>query len=255
MRKSWLPFLLSILLVPAVGGTAAAQTADEIAEKVLAALGGRDALSKLTSRRSIGTITVSSPQGDINGTIEINSKAPNKSSTHIELDLSAMGMPDKMMIDQKFDGTTGSNINSMQGEQEWTPNQLQNLRNSSFPTPLLNYKARGTTLEALPKETVAGKSYLVLKATPKEGSFSKIYIDPDTFLPARSITTVTMAQVGEVEQTVELFDYRAVDGVKLPFRQVNTNSLQSATFKFTKVEHNVEMPDALFRKAALPMSR
>ena len=40
-----------------------AQTADEIIEKHLAATGGRAALSKVTSRVSNGTITVTTPIG------------------------------------------------------------------------------------------------------------------------------------------------------------------------------------------------
>ena len=255
MKKTWLPIVLSILLVPVVSGTATAQTADEIAEKVLAALGGKEALGKLTSRRAVGTITVSSGQGDLKGPIEIVNKAPNKSHSHIELDTAPLGGPGMMMIDQKFNGTTGVNQNSIQGEIEWSLNQIQNAKNNFFPTPLLNYKARGTTLEALPKEQVGAKSYLVLRATPKEGSPVKIYVDPDTFLPARTWVKVDMASVGELEQTVELFDYRVVDGVKWPFRLVNTNAQQSATFTFTKIEHNVDLPDARFNKTPAPGAR
>ena len=254
MRKTWLPLLLSILLVPCVAGTASAQTADEIAEKVLAALGGKEALSKLTSRRSTGTITLATPQGELTGTLEISSKAPNMSRTLIELDLSAMGQPEKMRIEQKFDGVNASYVTS-QGEVQPTDNQIQNAKNALFPTPLLSYKANGITLEALPRETVSGKSYIVLKATPKAGSSSKIFIDPDTFLPARTVSTVNMAQTGEIEQTIELFDYRVVDGVKVPFRTVNSNAQQAAEFKFTKVEHNVALPDALFRKGSAPEVR
>lgn len=249
MRKTWLPLLLSIFIVPIAARTASAQTPDEVAEKVLAALGGKDALSKLTSRRATGTITLATPQGELQGTIEITAKAPNMSRTLIELDLSPMGQAEKLRIDQKFDGVNASYVTT-QGEVQPTDNQIQNAKNAIFPTPLLNYKANGITLEVLPKETVSGKSYIVLKATPKAGSTSKIYIDPDTYLPARTLATINMAQAGEVEQTVELFDYRVVDGIKVPFRTVNSNAQQAAEFKFTKVEHNVALADALFRKGA-----
>jgi len=252
MKKTLLPILLCLLFVPMAAGKASAQTADEVVEKVLTALGGRDALSKITSRRSFGTIVVTNANGDIPGTVEVDAKAPNKSRTHLELDLTALGMPDKMIIDQKFDGVNGSSVNSMQGDQELTANQLQNAKNNLFPNVLLNYKAAGITVELLPKETVAGKSYLVLKSTPKEGSALKIYVDSDTYLPAKSVTKVDLPQLGEVEQTVELSDYRAVDGVKVPFRTTNSNAVQTAKFTYTKIEHNVDLPDALFRKASTP---
>src|SRR4030095_9216637 len=44
MKKAWLPFLLSILLVPAAGSVASAQTADEVIGKGLHAPRGREAL-------------------------------------------------------------------------------------------------------------------------------------------------------------------------------------------------------------------
>jgi hypothetical protein len=83
----------------------AAQTADEIVEKHLAAIGGRAALSKLTSRVMAGTITVATPAGEFSGPIEIWNQAPNKVRTLINLDLSNVGVG-KMTIDQRFDGTT-----------------------------------------------------------------------------------------------------------------------------------------------------
>ena len=253
MKKTWLPFVLSVLLVPALSGVALAQTADEVVNKVIAALGGRDALSKLTSRRSVGTVVINTPNGDLPGTAELDSKPPNKSRTHIELDLSAMGMADKMVIDQKFDGTNGVATNSMQGDAEISTNQLQNARNNMFPTPLLTYKERGIAAELLPKESVNGKSYLVLKLSPKEGSSVKMFIDPDTYLPARTVVTVNApAMGGEIEQTSELSDYRDSGGIKVPYKIVNTNAQQSATFTFQKVEHNVDLPDSLFAKTPAP---
>ena len=59
----------------AAQGAAAAQDPDSVIEKFLAASGGRDAISKLTSRRSTGTVAVSTPAGDIQGTIQIEGKA------------------------------------------------------------------------------------------------------------------------------------------------------------------------------------
>ena len=48
--------LAALLVLPAL--PAHAQTADEVVEKYLTAIGGRAALSKLTSRTTTGTISV-----------------------------------------------------------------------------------------------------------------------------------------------------------------------------------------------------
>jgi len=65
------------------------------------------------------------------------------------------------------------------------------------------------------------------------------------------VTKINSLQTGgELEQTAELSDYRAVDGVKVPFRIVNSNALQTGTIVLTKVEHNVPLDDAIFSAKA-----
>src|SRR6185295_12160740 len=94
------------ILVLGWTGLAHAQTADEIVEKHLAAIGGRAALAKLKSRTMTGTITVSTPGGDISGPVELVAQAMNKSRMLIKLDLSALGAG-QMVFDQRFNGETG----------------------------------------------------------------------------------------------------------------------------------------------------
>lgn len=249
MKRVTLPVLLSLLFVPAVAGRVITQSADDVVEKHLAALGGREALGKLTSRRSTGTITIATPNGDLSGPIEISIKAPNRSRVLIQLDLSALGAPDKMVIEQKFDGTAAWALNSMQGDTEITGNQLDNMRNNTFPSALLNYKTAGAKLEVLPGEQIAGKDVVVLRATPKTGSVSRLFLDAQTYLVVRTVATINSPQAGgDIEQTGEFSDYRVVDGVKVAFQVVNSNPVQTGTIKLTKVEHNVAIDDAIFSK-------
>src|SRR5688500_2192221 len=99
--------LVAVAAVTALWSSPAlAQTADEIIEKHLSATGGRAALSKLTSRRVTGSITIGTPVGDLAATIEVYSKTPNKTRTLIKVDLSAVG-GGQVVNDQRFDGTTG----------------------------------------------------------------------------------------------------------------------------------------------------
>lgn len=239
-------------MAPSLVTSAATQTADEVVEKHLAAMGGREALGKLTSRKATGTITVSTPNGNLTGPLEVYSKAPNKARAYMVLDLSPMGMNDKLTLDQKFDGTTGWALNTLQGDRQITGNQLDNMKNASFPNPLLTYKETGTKVELLPNETIGAASMIVLKITPKVGSVSKLYLDPQTYLVVRSTATVESPEMGgAVEQVAEASDYRTVDGVKIPFKTTNISNLggtqvQNVTFVFTKVEHNVPIDDAMF---------
>jgi outer membrane lipoprotein-sorting protein len=249
------PLLLSLLiasslLAPAMADSGAQTTADEIIEKHLAAIGGRDALAKLTSQKATGTMTIGTPNGDLTGPVEMLSKAPNKARVYIQLDLTPVGMSDKMVIEQKFNGTSAWMMNSMQGDQEITGNQLDNMKNNAFPTPLLNYKSTGAKAELLPKEDLNGKPALVVLFTPKAGSPVRMYFDPETFLLLRSKATINTPETGDLEQIRDMSDYRTVAGIKSPFMMVNTNSQQVLKIKLEKIEYNVPIDDAVFGKTA-----
>jgi len=238
------------LIVCAVVGTAQAQaqTADEIVEKHLAALGGRAALAKLESRTATGTITVSTQGVDLPGSVEIYAKAPNKARSLIRLDLSSVGAGE-VTVDQRCDGKSGFVSNSMQGDREITGGQLQSMLNAHFPSALLTYKEAGAKVELLGKEKVGDRAVFVLQYTPKTGPASKQYFDAETYLLVRAVTTFDVPEAGgEVEQTSDLGDYRAVDGVQAAFSITNTNSMQTATIRLTKVEHNKPIDDAMFAK-------
>jgi outer membrane lipoprotein-sorting protein len=250
MRHAFLPLVLVLALLPATPLPAAVQSADEIVEKHLAALGGREALNKLTSRKATGTVVFSTPGGEFKGPIELYNKAPNKARALIKLDLSAAGMTEPMVIDQRFDGTSGRTANSVQGDTDISGNQLENMRNNMFPSSLLNYKANGVKVDVQPKETVEGTEYLVLLMTPKSGSAVKMYLDPATYLVARTSAKIMSPELGEFEQTGQVSDYRVVDGIKMPFKSVNSSPQQTVTILIEKVENNIAIDDAMFKGVA-----
>jgi len=232
-----------------MSAAASAQTADEIIEKGIVASGGREALAKVTSRATTGTMTVSTPGGDIPGTIEVLNQAPNKVQTVLKLDLSAMGAG-MMTIEQRFDGTNGYATNSMQGETPLTSSQLDTWRNTIFPSPFLDYKERGTKIELTGKEKIGETDVYALLITPAKGPATRLWMDAATYQPVKSVTTVETAEVGPVEQTVVLSDFREVDGIKTPFKLVGSSAVQTFTIVVTKIEHNVTVDPARFAKPA-----
>lgn len=227
-----------------------AQTADEIIEKHLAATGGRAAYAKLMSRKAVGAITLTSPVGELAGTIELYSKKPNKSRTYIKLDLTALGAGE-VISDQRFDGTTGYVIDSIQGNRTIEGAQLDAMRNGSFPSPLLNYKDLGTTITLGNRDKVDGKDAYTLTLMPKAGPSTRVFIDATSFMLIRTATTLNVPQLGgDIEQVVDFSDFRDVDGIKVPFRTKSTNPAQTVTATMTSVVHNAEIDDATFVKPA-----
>ena len=245
--KSFSRRLFLALLLLAWARVAPAQTADEVVDKYLAALGGRDALGKLQSRSMTGTITVSTPGGEVSGPVEIVAQAPNKSRTLIKLDLSALGVG-QMTFDQRFNGTTGYVMDSLQGDRDIAGDQLEAMKNTIFPTPLLHYKEAGSTVELVGREKVGDREAHVLVLKPKTGPVVRQFIDAESFLPIKIVVKIDTGQFGEVEQTTELSDYRAVDGVKVPFAVKTSSAVQSSSVVLSKVEHNTTIDETLFSK-------
>jgi len=226
---------------------ATAQTVDEVIEKSITAMGGRAAMEKIKTRSMTGAISLSTPAGEIPGTVEIQNAAPNKMRTVIKADLTQFGAG-QLLIEQRFDGTTGYMINSMQGDQPITGDQLESMKNNSFPHLFLDYKAKGVTATLSGKEKVGDRDAFVLVFAPSAGPPIKTFIDAESFLPVRSIAKITTPQTGEIEQTADSSDFRDVDGVKVPFSIKLTNAMQGVTMTFSKCENNVTIDDKVFVK-------
>jgi outer membrane lipoprotein-sorting protein len=240
--------LLVVSLLMGFAHAVPAQSADDIIEKHLAALGGRAALEKITSRTMVGTVTVSTPAGDVSGPVEVMAQAPNKSRTLITLDLSALGAG-RMVVDQRFDGTSGYVLDTLQGNRDISGSQLEAMRNNVFPSPYLKYKDAGTTVELSGKEKLGDREAYLLILKPKSGPITRQYIDAESYLAVRSVIKVDVPQIGgELEQTTELVDYREVDGVKVPFQVKTSSAVQTANIIITKVEHNKTIDPAMFSK-------
>ena len=227
---------------------AVAQTADEIIEKSIAAMGGRAAFDKIKTRSMTGTITLQTPAGDIPGSIEILNARPNKARTLIKADLSAFGAG-PLVIDQRFDGQTGYVIDTLQGNRDMSGNQLDNIRNQGFPHAFLNYKDAGFSVKLEGKEKLPNGEAYLLVFTPAKGSVLRQYVDAQSMLPVRFSITVNVPQIGaDVEQTTTVEDYREVDGVKMPFKVTSFSSVQSFSVTLDKVAHNVDVDEKLFVK-------
>jgi zinc protease len=245
LRRVALLAVLTLWSIPAL-----AQTADEIIEKHLAASGGRAALGKVTSRVSNGTIALTTPVGELKGTIELYQKKPNKTRTLVKIDASAFGGTE-IINDQRFDGTSGYVIDSFNGNRDLTGEQLEAMKNGSFPTPLLNYKEIGTTATVGNREKVGTGDAYVIQLTPKSGPAVKVFIDAETFMLVRTILTINVPQLGgPIDQVVDFSDFRDVDGIKIPYMTKSTNPVQSITSTVTSIKQNVEIDDSSFVKPA-----
>jgi outer membrane lipoprotein-sorting protein len=227
--------VLSVAILLLVATSAGAQTADELIAKNIAAKGGMEKLKAVQSFRQTSDITV---QG-MAAKLTIYSKRPNLTRQEIVVG------PETIV--SAFDGQTPWMVNPMSGSTQATVitgPQADMIRNdASFDGPLVDYKARGTTVELVGAEDVDGTAVHHLKVTGADGLVKHIYLDASTSLEMK-VTTETPE--GLVEQ--RFTDYRDVGGLKVPYSiTVLTGGAVTAQIKLLTVDLNAEIDDALFR--------
>lgn len=205
-------------------------SAESIFQKYEQAIGGSDAINKITTRYIKGTI--SSPFGTQE--FEQYNKAPDK----YWLALTTQ---------------RGQRVQAWDGTQGWTKdNRVQPMRdttdtkfNSDFyrTLKLTNYAKQARVFR---KEKVNDKDcWVVMVRWPDTPFTDMLYFDVDSGLLVRRVNMRRTA-LGPLPNTSDVSDYRDVNGVKMPFRitQSNPDSIQNITVSEIKV--NVPVDDAKF---------
>ncbi len=244
--------VLSLVFVPvaiawqaqsAPSATAAAEklpAVEEILSHYVAALGGKQAMEKITSRVSKGSFELP----ELTGTIVMYDKAPNQSFSQTDL-------PGWGRVIRCFDGTRGWGERPDTGVQDFTDAEIAAAkRNTDF--------YREMHLEKVfPKMTVTGKMRMnghdsyVVQGIADATTADTMYFDAATGLLFHVDSERTTSE-GKSHVRNDLEDYRAVDGVKVPFLQrVRTDELEY-TIKLTEVKQNTPIEETIFRKPAKP---
>ena len=174
--KKRICFVLALFTIVA-GSFCSAQTVDEIIDKHLAALGGKE---KLKSVQSIKLNIKGQAQG-FEFPIEMLSKKNGsiKSTTTIQ----------NMKMIQAYDGNSqmGWFTNPMMGEkkpQKMNEEQMKQMREQGekMQSDLIDYKENGGVAEYLGKEDMDGEEVYLVRLTKKNGSITYYYIDVITNL-------------------------------------------------------------------------
>lgn len=217
-----------------------APTVDQILDKYVQAIGGREALEKITSWVIKQTLEISAM--GLKAESETYAKAPNKTLTI--LNISGIGV-----IREGYDGQTAWSEDPMTGLREKSGVELAaTVREADFHGAL-KIRQRYSKLELKGKEKVGDRETWVILATPAEGAPVKMYYDAQTGLLARTDTEEESPEGKfSVQTTVE--DYREVDGVKLPFTSRGKTPIANMVIKTFEVKSNVAIDDAKFKKPA-----
>jgi hypothetical protein len=119
--------------------------------------------------------------------------------------------------------------------------------------PLVDWKAKGSTVEYLGTEDVDGTLAHKLKVVRKNGDVTFVYLDPDAFLEIRK-TTQRVEQGAQVEVETDVGDYEKIAGVFLPFsiESGRKGDPDKQKIIIDKAEGNISVDDAIFRFPTAP---
>jgi outer membrane lipoprotein-sorting protein len=228
--------LFAVVAVPA-----AAQTADDIIAKSFAAQGGIEKLKAMTAVRMTGRMVVGP---GMEAPIVLEIKRPKS----MRVDIFIQGMT----IVQAFDGADAWMLNPMGGGStaELLPSDMKKMveEQADLDGPLMDYKAKGHTVELLGKETAEGTECFKLRVTEKDGDVTVFYLDTETYLAVRQEARRTMGGV-EVDNETIIGDWKDVGGMLFPHAidsgQKGAPQRQKMTIE--KIEINVPIDDARFK--------
>ncbi len=218
-----------------------AQTVDEIIAKNYASKGGLEKWKSIQTQKMTG---VAAAQGFELGMV-VYGKRPNLGRQ--DLTIEVPGQPPVTMVNI-FDGVKAWMINPMTGSDaptEMSGAEADTVREQSdFDGSLVDYKAKGHTIELVGTETLGTKKVHHLKVTRKGQPVQHYYLDTET---GYEVKVATEAGASPATET-ELSEYRTVDGVQVPhlIRVLQGGQVQ-AELRITKVEFNVPLDDALFK--------
>jgi hypothetical protein len=237
MRRTLTALVLGVLTAL----PAAAQTADDVIAKHMAAVGGLAKLQAVKSVRMTGRITLG-PGVEAPMVLEI--KRPRS----LRLDFTVQDM----VGSQGYDGTkawmlmpfTGSKVPQEMSADEASMFEEQ----ADIDGPLVDYKAKGNTVELLGKEKVEGSDTYKLKVTLKSGAIRTFYLDADTFLEIKE-EGKRMLRGTEMETETIVGDYKQVDGLMMPHALDSgvKGTPRRQKIVVEKIELNVPIDDARFK--------
>ncbi|MEO8373367.1 MAG: c-type cytochrome [Candidatus Solibacter sp.] len=213
------------------GATPAPQvTADQILEKYVAALGGADALKKVTTRVMTGATIVNGSETPI----EIFTKAPNR----------------------RVSISSGSSYTAFDGALSWMGSKGRPARELSVSESdggsidaefslALRMKEIFPQLRRGRPETIGGVECEVLTGTRPGKTPVRMYFDKNSGLLLRLIRYAE-TPVGRNPTQLDYSDYREVDGVKSPWRWTLSRPNGRFTIQLKEAKNNVPIDDAKF---------
>jgi len=200
-----------------------AQTADEIISKHIEAIGGADAWRKVNSIKMEGSLQVQGANVSMTQTV-LNGKGNRQ-------DITVMGMNGYIIL-SPTSGWIFMPFNGQAAPEAMTAEQVaESQAELDAQGNLIDYAAKGHTVEYLGKDDVEGTECFKLRVNLKSGKPETLFLDTKSYLIIRSIS-VQKANGQEAEITTNFSNYEKLPegifmskSIGLPFGELNINKI------------------------------
>lgn len=238
-RAGWVAVALLVLGANAAAQTNPLPTAESILDAYAAKCGGREALARISNRRTTATLkmAVMPVPGEVTSTV--TKAGPYR----VVVETPGLGR-----IEYGSDGRTIWEINPMSGPRIWEGQAGQRFKILYGLDLPIRWREVFKKVEGAELATVGGKPAFKVQALTLEDYPVAYYFDQASGLLVKTEYSVELA-TGPSLSTVLLSDYRPVDGILFPFTQVRREVGQEMSLTFKSVEFNLELPQETF---ALP---
>lgn len=218
-----------------------AQTADEVVEKYITAMGGLDAFKKVNTVKMTGILIT---QGN---NLPMTTQIVQGKAMRTDVKIAAQ------TITNVYNNGKGWKVNPLGGAP--TPTDVTGTELNSFKSQatlinlLMDYKEQGHQVELAGQEEVGGIKIFKIKLTNKEdGKVTMYFINSVTNLLNK---TVSKKEMQGVETDVETYftNMRDIDGLK--FSMLILQKKQGQIFqqiKWDKIELNTPIDEKIFEK-------
>lgn len=239
-RAVWLLCIVVLGAAPAMAqAQPAAPTVESILAKYVRALGGRDAILKLTSRTMVGSFQM---DGADRGTVDIVYKAPN-------LHRSVISVPGYGVLDSGLDSAGGWEKGPDQPLHALSGVDLSRSRREADLHKAAKIAQLYKSVSLKGKGKAGERDAWLVTAVPAEGHPETMYFDAETGLLVRvDLQVEAEGKLTAVERHYE--DYRPVGGVMVAHLVRFVNPGINYALRFSEVKHNVPIdPSKLARPA------
>lgn len=214
---------------------AQAQTADDVIEKYIAAMGGKEKLSSLKTLKMEGSMSIMGNDVAITFT--------KKHLVGMRVDISVAGSENYQIV-TPTGGTVFMPVQGMSEPTAMSDDQLKpSLPQLDVQGALFNYKEKGTAVELAGKETVDGEECYNLKITFKSGVTSNYFVSSKTSFLVK-ITGKRNINGEEVEVSTTFSNFKQnADGYWFPYTSVTTQGQTD----YSKIDTNIPVEDGIFK--------